>query len=376
MSKIDKASLSIIPPNTTSCPLLTDGPAGPHSQQGTKRPHDDGGSNDNFFYSQPSQKRRSVPPNHYVCNICRQNGHWIIDCPQSTRHNGGYGGGHRLGPDGAGDGRGGRGGGDRGGRDSFRGNRPRDPPGCWFCLSNPKLEKHLIVTILAETYVALAKGGISSWGGHLLIVPMGHFSSLRDVVAMQGGEAAFNEMVRVKMAIGKAYRKRGESPVFYELYSGMMSPEAINGVQHMHMQAIPVPASFVPNVQSAFEAAAPTEGLQIVSWDGTLPEDTAAPYLRIELPGATEEEEREPGQRMVLVMTPTQERLKEMEILASESVNMGKTPPRIFNINFPRQVIATLMGCPDRAPWKACILPFDQEKKQTDEMRQFLKLEQ
>lgn len=29
---------------------------------------------------------------------------------------------------------------------------------CWFCLASPNVEKHLIITVGTETYVALAKG--------------------------------------------------------------------------------------------------------------------------------------------------------------------------------------------------------------------------
>ena len=42
---------------------------------------------------------------------------------------------------------------------------------CWFCLASPEVEKHLIVSVGDESYVALAKGGID-WN-NLLIVPIG-----------------------------------------------------------------------------------------------------------------------------------------------------------------------------------------------------------
>ncbi len=42
---------------------------------------------------------------------------------------------------------------------------------CWFCLASPEVEKHLIVSVGDECYVALAKGGID-WN-NLLIVPIG-----------------------------------------------------------------------------------------------------------------------------------------------------------------------------------------------------------
>ena len=60
------------------------------------------------------------------------------------------------------------------------GERPqskrRKPVGpCWFCLNSPQVEKHLIVSVGSECYVALAKGGLVE--EHLLIVAIEHVPS-------------------------------------------------------------------------------------------------------------------------------------------------------------------------------------------------------
>jgi hypothetical protein len=54
---------------------------------------------------------------------------------------------------------------------------PKDlPPGvCWFCLANPKVEKHLIIAIGNHSYLALPKGGLVP--EHVLILPIGHCAS-------------------------------------------------------------------------------------------------------------------------------------------------------------------------------------------------------
>lgn len=52
---------------------------------------------------------------------------------------------------------------------------------CWFCLSNPKVTKHLIASIGNECYVTLPKGQVPNTqdgsspvpgGGHVLIIPV------------------------------------------------------------------------------------------------------------------------------------------------------------------------------------------------------------
>lgn len=125
----------------------------------------------------------SVRSDHYTCNICGNKGHWIQECP------------------------------DKEARDAERaaargGNRapqkpisracppaPSSPSSsspssradshrtaadeCWFCLSNPKVTKHLIASIGSETYVTLPKGQLCSTdsspvpgGGHVLLIPV------------------------------------------------------------------------------------------------------------------------------------------------------------------------------------------------------------
>ncbi len=42
---------------------------------------------------------------------------------------------------------------------------------CWFCLSSPQVEKHLIVSVGEHVYLALPKGGLTSQ--HVMILPIG-----------------------------------------------------------------------------------------------------------------------------------------------------------------------------------------------------------
>ncbi|KAJ8883083.1 hypothetical protein PR048_014922 [Dryococelus australis] len=54
-----------------------------------------------------------------------------------------------------------------------------DQESCWFCLSSADVEKHLVISIGEEAYLALAKGGLVP--DHLLILPVTHHQSLSDV---------------------------------------------------------------------------------------------------------------------------------------------------------------------------------------------------
>jgi hypothetical protein len=43
---------------------------------------------------------------------------------------------------------------------------------CWFCFSNPEIEKELIVEVRDHFYVAIPKGGIVE--EHFLLIPKEH----------------------------------------------------------------------------------------------------------------------------------------------------------------------------------------------------------
>ena len=103
-----------------------------------------------------------IPPEHYVCRRCRVPGHYVRNCPEAKKPPADYV--CRI----------------CGGSDHFIRDCPDKPaeapktrPGaCWFCLSNPDVDKQLIVSIGEECYLALAKGGFDAF--HVLLVPIQH----------------------------------------------------------------------------------------------------------------------------------------------------------------------------------------------------------
>lgn len=54
-----------------------------------------------------------------------------------------------------------------------------EPGPCWFCLSSPEVEKHLIVSVGEHSYLSLAKGGLSSY--HLMVLPINHYQTSLDL---------------------------------------------------------------------------------------------------------------------------------------------------------------------------------------------------
>ncbi|KAI8926861.1 CwfJ C-terminus 1-domain-containing protein-like protein, partial [Entophlyctis helioformis] len=378
LATIDGETLRAKPPVLTENPLRAAQPrSGPHGHDrlagaGQKRPNEaDGGS---YFWGSPADqdpnKRQRTPPNTYVCNKCKEPGHWIQDCPlvlaeqnRPREQPEGYvcricnKPGHNIRdcPD--------------AGSNKARGDRrvarndpiaQRDSNQCWFCLSNPNLEQHLIVAIVSETYVTLSKGGLVP--GHLLVVPVGHFQSTRSMQLAETAEeketaaSTFAEMMRVRSVVCDAQRESGHVIVTFEVFAGGDSANPHEKLHHLHVQLVPLPADMEGDIEAAFVHEAETQGLDLVD---ELPEAVYMPYLRVQLPNDK-----------VLVFAPSVERYAEYEQQMQEAQRGGgRRPPRIFNLQIGRLVIAKLIGKPERADWKQCILSLEQETAEAAELQ-------
>ncbi|KAJ3834666.1 CwfJ C-terminus 1-domain-containing protein-like protein [Lentinula raphanica] len=312
-------------------------------------------STEHFINNCPERQK---PPEGYVCRICNTPGHLVRDCPSSSQNavgdtggrkpKAGYvcracgnEGGHYLDDCPNVNQRGGGGGGKRG--------LPKEigPDECWFCLSNPNLAKHLIVSIGEECYVTLPKGQIIPTqsaasdtsktlsskvpgGGHVLIVPITHYPTYNSIPP-DLAPPIVQETETYKHSLGRFYAKHGCHPVFFEI--SRLSPRGAKGV-HAHVQCVPIPQSIsMEEVEEAFLSEGRAQG---ILFEGDAERALsmnagAGGYFKVEIPG---------GKMMVHLMRPG-------------------IP---FGIQFGRQVLTNLLGFPSRLDWKACTLSEDEDR--------------
>ncbi|KAI8828166.1 CwfJ C-terminus 1-domain-containing protein-like protein [Chytriomyces cf. hyalinus JEL632] len=357
MSTLDEKTLYQMPPNVTSSPFASN----THSQNpARKRVGEEANNGGNYFYAGDNRGGKShkvsAPPDTYVCRICQQPGHWITDCAQRGNNKPSGPVNPNLPPPGSRDYERpppeyvckicGQGGHyitvcpEKAMRTTSVRASDRDPGACWFCLSSPNLEKHLLVTIQEETYIACAKGGLSPWGGHLLIVPVGHFGSRADI--MDKSPEVLKEMDASRDTISKAVEEQtGDVAVFFEVYPG-----GSGRMHHMHVQAVPIPAAMQYKIRDLFLQAATRDSL-VAMPEGAIPADPSTPYVRIELP--------DKGQVLVLTLP------------------VNGDPRTYFNQQFARRVLADALGFPDKANWKRCVVSQEEEGAFATSMKKFLK---
>ncbi|KAG0251811.1 hypothetical protein BGZ95_006806, partial [Linnemannia exigua] len=294
-----------------------------------------------------------VPPPEYVCIKCKGTGHYVRNCTQfsSLEFK------ESLGSSGR-----------KHNKNGPKEHKPRELDPCWFCLSNPNVDKNLIVSIGTEVYMAMSKGQLPETpsslvpgGGHVLLIGINHISSFG-----KGTPEALSdinsELRKYKEGIRRLYESKGAGMVTWELSQGGLG-------QHAHIQIMPVPFEKIDAVEQEFKArisqfflpnrrfirdsqpqgssssssssGAPHENSSNstdVNGDTKMDEasqDTSAAWLD-RLPAGIKEgffRVELPGDKVMVCPIPTERRV---------------------DMQFGRTILADVLGMPERAHWKRC----------------------
>lgn len=188
-----------------------------------------------------------------------------------------------------------------------------DQEKCWFCLSSGDVEKHLIISIGENFYIALAKGPVNNF--HALILPVDHVQSSANL-----SEEHFQELELFKRALKKFYESKNMCAVFFERnYKS----------SHMQVNAIGIDKDVEWQLKQTFtekseEFSLTFETIPKLMSSKDLPE--RSPYFVIELPSN--------------------------ETLITRQMNR-------FPINFGRDFLCaeTILNAEDRIDWRNCQLP-------------------
>ncbi|XP_043707197.1 zinc finger CCCH domain-containing protein 64 [Telopea speciosissima] len=199
---------------------------------------------------------------------------------------------------------------------------------CWFCLSSPKVESHLILSVGENYYCALAKGPLSR--DHVLIIPIEHMPHTLSLAPETD-----TELIRFKNALKRYFKTQGNEVVFFEWI--------FKHGTHANLQAIPIPLSKASSIQDCFISAAEKLGFEfeVMNSNNNISEgrellrshfDGRLSFFYVELPDGT---------------------------ILSHSVKDKEK----FPVQFGREVLAGLLNVMDKADWRNCKLSKDDEMK-------------
>jgi len=232
--------------------------------------------------------------------------------------------------------------------------------GCWFCLSNPSVEEHLVISIGEHYYLALAKGGLTP--EHMLIVPIEHAATLEP---KSPESPSYAELTRFMNALIKCYQKKGMDVIFWErkLDTSHSSSAAGSDKNHAALQALPLPSASFKAIQSGFDSQLEHFGLLFLDLDthqlvSSVTGTTG--YLFADIPTfASSSGPSDPSQES----SSTSDDAKLPVIAARKRVVAVIPDKKRVPLQLPRKVIATALEQPQREDWKACVLSREEEEQ-------------
>ncbi|KAJ8608028.1 hypothetical protein MRB53_039934 [Persea americana] len=152
-------------------------------------------------------------------------------------------------------------------RDEHRGKRRKhqtktDPDKCYFCLSNPSCEAHMIASIGEDAYLTIAKGPLTTRDyiprscntGHMLIIPLMHVAIIGSLDA-DAQKSTRQEMQKYRQALQTCVASRSTDN--QKLGAVTWEISRAGGVHH-HWQFLPVPADLITSgkVEAVMKAEA------------------------------------------------------------------------------------------------------------------------
>ncbi|XP_053614900.1 CWF19-like protein 1 homolog [Plodia interpunctella] len=193
-----------------------------------------------------------------------------------------------------------------------------DQDTCWFCLSSPSVEKHLVLSVGAHCYLALAKGPLVPY--HVLILPITHHQALT-----RAPDEVVNEIKKFKEALKQFYLSLDQLVVFFERNFK---------TTHMQIQCVPVPKSTSMQILEVFQDEAGINSIQLE----VLP--PFAQLAQLALPGAP---------------------YFHAELPSGEQIYAR--PHKHFPLQFGRDVLssAPILNCEDKSDWRQCLLSREEE---------------
>uniref|UniRef100_A0A1S4DYF2 C3H1-type domain-containing protein n=2 Tax=Cucumis melo TaxID=3656 RepID=A0A1S4DYF2_CUCME len=205
---------------------------------------------------------------------------------------------------------------------------------CWFCLSSPNIESHLIVSVGENFYCALAKGPLVP--DHILVIPVEHFPNTLSL-----GPDYETEINRLQNCLGKYFKSQGKEVVFFEWVSKRST--------HANLQAVPIPTSRAHVVQNIFDMAAEKLGFKfVISKSADAPSE---------------------GRKLLRTQFDSDHSFFYAELPECVTLSHVIEENEIFPAQFGREVLAGLLNMADKADWRNCAHSKEEETKMAEDFK-------
>lgn len=234
---------------------------------------------------------------------------------------------------------------------------PPDPGQCYFCLSNPQCESHMIGSIGEDAYLTTAKGPLPksstfpdlgpTFPGHILIIPVSHTPTISSIDDAESRAKVEAEMQKYRTSLHSMLSSVSKDPATERARLGAVTWEISrsSGV-HTHWQFLPVPAELITRdlVEKAFAVEA--ENSSYPTQFATTASDIAAA--------------EEGDYFKVMIWSEDVQKVMVLPLDASFR----------FDLQFGRRVLGKLLGLQERTHWKDCGQSKAEEEKECEAFKE------
>lgn len=249
-----------------------------------------------------------------------------------------------------------------------------DPASCFFCLSNPKIEAHMIISVGTSTYLTIAKGPLTKpnlyankpIAGHAIVIPIDHLSRVDPLQRFDllTEDAVLKEALRFCSSLKRFYLASFEMGLCtYEINT--------NKSIHYHRQVFPINLHFSiskfrsfldsfgrntkgdrPRTEVDFSLLRKGQGGNYDQEEIKKIFGENKEYILIELSINNLDDDKLPG--TYLFVSP---------------IDSNK----YLDLQYPRRVLAIFLNLKNRIRWNKCIESQEMETVETESFRRLFK---
>ncbi|CAJ1961941.1 unnamed protein product [Cylindrotheca closterium] len=205
---------------------------------------------------------------------------------------------------------------------------------CWFCLSSPTCETHLIVGVYQQWYATMPKGPLHP--GHVLLVPVEHTN--RGAWSLETDEW---------MALVTKLKLHADQTYDMDLFIFERAMDTKGGY-HSHIQCVPIPKTCTSKLRATMMAHSKASGFTLRPIESDLGIETMVSaddsYFYAEI--------------------VTQSHSHRFLYKHNDDAPRSAVP-----LQFAREVLASVLKEPKLAHWKSCVLEKEKESEMASELR-------
>jgi len=237
------------------------------------------------------------------------------------------------------------------------------PENCFFCLSNPKLQTHMIISIGEHAYLTIAKGPLTKptekmkFSGHCLIIPIAHIPKLEAVGESStepSSRLLLNEIMRYEVSLVKMFASFNLGTVLFQINKS-------NSV-HFHIQVFPIPIDFLSDFGKNLDKNTKLNNTKFT-------QNVKLNFKQFENDADEEYNNFINSNKDYISFTVFNKSILHKTIYIAEVETLEKP----LDLQFGRRVLAFLLQSPKRLKWDKCQQSVQKETSETESFKESFK---